>query len=102
MWTRYTQRDWIVEIKFPVKEHRRVLDNIYQMIDSALTRAESESEDASLIQKDGVVVRTFIPSMTQYVLKLFVKILKLIHFLHLAFFIKQYNVQKSMLEPAKR
>ncbi|KAE9391117.1 hypothetical protein BT96DRAFT_321517 [Gymnopus androsaceus JB14] len=47
-----------------VNEHREMLNDIFNMVESAWTLANLESENSQIIQKDGVLVRTFIPSMT--------------------------------------
>ncbi|KAE9409471.1 hypothetical protein BT96DRAFT_984546 [Gymnopus androsaceus JB14] len=44
--------------------HRQILNNIYHMIESAWTLSNLESVDNQIVQKDGVLVETFIPSMT--------------------------------------
>lgn len=49
------------------EEYRQVLYDIYDMTDGALKQAESELEDDSIAQMDGVLVQTFIPFMTKYV-----------------------------------
>lgn len=49
------------------EERYQILQDIHRMTDRALTQAESELEDNSIAQNDGVLVQTFIPLMTRYV-----------------------------------
>ncbi|KAE9393120.1 hypothetical protein BT96DRAFT_1023191 [Gymnopus androsaceus JB14] len=47
------------------KEHRQILDCIYRLVESAWTQANLELENNQIVQKDGVLVGMFIPSMTR-------------------------------------
>ncbi|KAE9405482.1 hypothetical protein BT96DRAFT_325033 [Gymnopus androsaceus JB14] len=47
----------------PLNEHKQILHDIYRMVDSAWTLANLESEDSQIIQRDGVLVGTFVPAM---------------------------------------
>ncbi|KAE9393102.1 hypothetical protein BT96DRAFT_1023186 [Gymnopus androsaceus JB14] len=47
-----------------LKEHHQILDCIYCLVESAWIQANLELEDDQKAQRDGVLVGTFIPSMT--------------------------------------
>ncbi|KAE9393124.1 hypothetical protein BT96DRAFT_232288 [Gymnopus androsaceus JB14] len=47
-----------------LKEHRQIMDCIYCLVESALIQANLELEDDQIVLRDGVLVGTFIPSMT--------------------------------------
>ncbi|KAE9383485.1 hypothetical protein BT96DRAFT_45662 [Gymnopus androsaceus JB14] len=47
-----------------LKEHRQILDCIYRLVKSAWMQANLELESDQIVQKDGVSVGMFIPSIT--------------------------------------
>ncbi|KAE9393129.1 hypothetical protein BT96DRAFT_232526 [Gymnopus androsaceus JB14] len=48
-----------------LKEHRQILDCIYHLVESTWMQANLELENNQIVQKDGVLVGMFIPSMTR-------------------------------------